>query len=99
MLLKVALSAAIIGYLAYDATRRGNVFANLRNQPKHWDLLAAAWACCTVGVALTFVRWWYLVRALGRAVAIGRRHPHQFLGLICSIWLRWASSAAIWSRP
>ena len=64
MLLKVALSAAIIGYLAYDATRRGDVFTNLRQQPKHWDLLAAAWACCTVGVALTFVRWWYLVRAL-----------------------------------
>ena len=64
MLLKVALSAAIIGCLAYVATRRGDVFARLRNQPKHWDLLAAAWACCTVAVAITFVRWWYLVRAL-----------------------------------
>ncbi len=65
MLLKVALSAAIIGYLVYAATKRGDVFTNLRDQPKHWDLLFAAWACCTVGVALTFVRWWYLVRALG----------------------------------
>lgn len=64
MLLKVALSATIIGYLAYAATRRGDVFTNLRDHPKHWDLLAAAWACCTLGVALTFVRWWYLVRAL-----------------------------------
>jgi uncharacterized protein (TIRG00374 family) len=64
MLLKVALSATIIGYLAYAATKRGDVFTNLRDEPKHWDLLAAAWACCTMAVALTFVRWWYLVRAL-----------------------------------
>ena len=27
-------------------------------------MLAAAWACCTAAVLLTFVRWWYLVRAL-----------------------------------
>jgi glycosyltransferase 2 family protein len=66
-LLKVALSAAIMGYLVYDAVQgkgHGNVFANLLNQPKQWDMLAAAWACCTVAVLLTFVRWWYLVRAL-----------------------------------
>jgi hypothetical protein len=65
MLLKVALSASIIGYLAYAATKRGDVFTNLRDEPKHWNLLAAAWACCTLAVALTFIRWWYLVRALG----------------------------------
>jgi uncharacterized protein (TIRG00374 family) len=64
MLLKVALSATIIGYLAYAATKRGDVFTNLRDEPKHWDLLAAAWACCTLAVGITFVRWWYLVRAL-----------------------------------
>ncbi len=66
-LLKVAISAAIIGYLVYDATRgqkNGNVFANLRDQPKQWDMLAAAWAACTVAVLLTFLRWWYLVRTL-----------------------------------
>jgi len=64
-LLKVTLSAAIIGYLVYDAMHRGNVFANLCNEPKHWDILAAAWAACTLATLLTFVRWWYLVRALG----------------------------------
>ena len=66
-LLKVAISAAIIGYLVWDAIRggeNGNVFANLVNQPKQWGILAAAWASCTVAVLLTFVRWWYLVRAL-----------------------------------
>jgi len=67
-LLKIAISAAIIGYLVYDATQskeHGNVFANLLDQPKHWSMLVAAWACCTSAVLMTFVRWWYLARALG----------------------------------
>lgn len=67
MLLKVGISAAIIGYLVYDATHskeNGNVFANLLEQPKQWSSLAAAWLFCAVGVMFTFVRWWYLVRAL-----------------------------------
>ena len=67
-LLKVGISAAIIGYLVYDATqtkdKTANVFTNLVNQPKRWDLLAAGWACCWGAVLLTFIRWWYLVRAL-----------------------------------
>lgn len=66
-LLKVAISTAIIGYLVYDTTQskeHGNVFANLLHQPKRWDILAAAWASCTVATLLTFVRWWCLVGAL-----------------------------------
>jgi glycosyltransferase 2 family protein len=64
MLLKVAVSAAILGYLIYDAAR-GDVFANLVDEPKQWNMLAAAWGFCAVAVLLTFIRWWYLVRALG----------------------------------
>ncbi|MBU4399414.1 MAG: flippase-like domain-containing protein, partial [Planctomycetes bacterium] len=66
-LLKIAVSAAIIGYLVYDATQgkgNANVFANLVNQPKHWGILVLAWWSCAVAVLLTFIRWWYLVRAL-----------------------------------
>lgn len=68
-LLKIGVSVAIVGYLVYDATQTksedgGNVFTNLLNQPKRWDLLAAAWACSTAAVVITFIRWWYLVRAL-----------------------------------
>jgi uncharacterized protein (TIRG00374 family) len=66
-LLKVTLSAAIIGYLIYDATqskKNGNAFVNLMNQPKQWDTLVGAWSCCAMAVLLTFIRWWYLVRAL-----------------------------------
>ena len=69
-LLKVAVSAAIIGWLVYKYTRgteNGNVFRNLVEHWKDWDwwMLAAATAACTVAVLITFVRWWYLVRALG----------------------------------
>ena len=28
-------------------------------------MLAAAWGCCTVATVLTFIRWWFLIRALG----------------------------------
>ncbi len=79
-LLKTALSVAILGYLVWNSTRgtkNVNVFANLCNQPKNWTILAAAWACCTAAVLVTFVRWWYLVRALdvpcrfGDAMRIG----------------------------
>jgi hypothetical protein len=79
-LLKIGLSAAIIAYLVWNAVRtKGgeNVFANLLDQPKHWGLLAAAWLALASGTVLTFVRWWYLVRALGvpargpRTIAVG----------------------------
>jgi uncharacterized protein (TIRG00374 family) len=66
-LLKIAVSVIIVALLVWNATRgqkNANAFANLCNQPKDWTLLAAAWVCCTAAVLLTFVRWWYLVRAL-----------------------------------
>lgn len=69
-LLKLGISVAIIAWLIYDAmqakNKQGqNIFAQLVNQPKRWDLLAAACGCCLLAVWFTFVRWWYLVRALG----------------------------------
>ena len=68
-LLKVGLSAAIIGWLVYKAAQTkdqdgNNVFTQLITQQKRWDLLLAGWLCCCGAVVLTFIRWWYLVRAL-----------------------------------
>lgn len=68
-LLKIGISAAIIGYLVWGATGTKNeagenVFQQLLDRPKQWKLLAAAWLFCASAVMLTLVRWWYLVRAL-----------------------------------
>ncbi len=68
-LLKIALSAAIIAYLVWDAVgtedaKGRNVFQQLLDQPKQWELLAAACLFCGSAATLTMVRWWYLVRAL-----------------------------------
>lgn len=60
---KFAVSAAIIIYLVQSAARDG-AFDKLWNQPKDWSLLTAAWAVSLFGVVLTFIRWYYLVRAL-----------------------------------
>jgi hypothetical protein len=67
LFLKIAVSVGIIAYLVWSTTRgegKENALANLKNQPKNWEYLAAAWAVATTAVLLTFVRWWYLVRAL-----------------------------------
>ncbi len=65
-LLKISVSAVILGYLVYDATegKGANAFANLVHQHKRWGMLALAWCSCAAAVMLTFVRWWYLVRVL-----------------------------------
>jgi glycosyltransferase 2 family protein len=66
-LLKVCISFGLIGYLIWDATQssgKANVFHILRDQPKNWWMLAGACALCLTAVLMTFVRWWYLVRAL-----------------------------------
>ena len=54
---------AIIAWLVVDATRNDS-FAKLRDEPKHWDLLALAAVLCFAAVVLTMIRWMYLVRAL-----------------------------------
>jgi uncharacterized protein (TIRG00374 family) len=67
-LVKISLSLAIVGYLIWNSTRgkdNAHAFTALREQPKDWGLLAAAWAACTLAVLLTFFRWWRLVRVLG----------------------------------
>ena len=67
---KIGLSVGIVGYLVYDASTHKDangvsVFDNLVHQPKHWGMLAAALCVFTFLILLTFIRWWFLVRALG----------------------------------
>ncbi len=63
MVLKLVVAAAILIYLFHDA-QRDRAFTTLIEQKKDWWLLACALAACGSAVLLTFIRWYYLVRAL-----------------------------------
>ena len=62
-LIKIGISLGILIFLVVQAQRNA-VFEELRQQPKHWGLLAAACAVCFLALAVTLVRWYWLVRAL-----------------------------------
>ena len=64
LLAKLALAAAILGYLFVQVQRQAG-FARLVDQPKQWPLLAAGLACTFAAITLTFVRWHVLLTALG----------------------------------
>jgi len=77
-LLKIGISVALAGWLVWDAMNRGEsaftenghfapvkLLEVVRHALDGWWLLLAAWVACTSAVALTLVRWHYLVRALG----------------------------------
>jgi hypothetical protein len=64
LMAKIAFAAAILSYLLVNVQRHDG-FRRLVEQPKQWTLVAAALACTFVAVALSFVRWFLLVRAVG----------------------------------
>lgn len=65
-LLKYGISIGIIVWLVNDVrTDDPEAFSSLREQPKNWSFLMAAWVLCTLGAAVAIVRWYFLVRALG----------------------------------
>ena len=89
VLLKVSISLGILAYLVFDATRERedgtNVFLSMVEQPKRWDLLAAAWVCSSIAVLITFVRWCYLVRALGVSLSMRDALRIGFLGYLFNL--------------
>ncbi len=89
IVLKIAISLAIIAFLVWRATLPQedgtNVFENLKNQPKDWPLLAAACLTCAVAVVLTFVRWWYLVRTLELPFHLTESLRLGFLGYLFNL--------------
>lgn len=80
-LLKFGVSAGLIVWLVIQA-QRDQAFADLARQPKNWTFLAAALACCFAGVALTFVRWYVLVRALDLPFSLKDAFRLGFLGYL-----------------
>lgn len=83
-LLKIGISAAILGYLVYDA-HRNEAFAHLWRQPKQWGLLTLALVACSTAVTLTLVRWCYLVRALGLPLRMRDALRIGFLGYLFNL--------------
>ena len=67
VLLKVAVSLAIIGWLFWSAVSKdhGKSLFQLLAQPKRWELLLAGLAATVAAILITIVRWRYLVRAIG----------------------------------
>ena len=80
-LLKFGVSAGLIAWLVLQA-QRDKAFADLASEPKNWSLLAAAAACCFAAVALTFVRWYVLVRALDLPFSLKDAFRLGFLGYL-----------------
>lgn len=78
---KFALAAALIGWLIYDASRKPEFTAILR-EPKDYRLIALASLLLFVGVLGTFVRWQLLVRALGFPFTLREGIRLGFLGYL-----------------
>ena len=80
-LLKLGISVALISYLVWQA-QQDKSFAALRDQPKDWRLLAAAWACMLMVVVICIFRWLLLVRALGLPFPVRDAFRLGFLGFL-----------------
>jgi len=83
-LLKVSISAAILVWLGLEAHRNA-VFSDLVWQPKNWGLLASATGVCFLAVLITFVRWYWLVRALDLPFRLRDAIRVGFLGYLFNL--------------
>lgn len=67
LLLKLTVSVGMLAYLFYSfraSKDYAETIDQLIYQPKDWCLLAGAWFVIFISVLLTFLRWYWLVRAL-----------------------------------
>ena len=88
--LQILLIAGIFGFLFWstctttDAEGK-NIFAVLREQPKRWHFLAAAFFVQLFGVSLTFIRWRWLLRTLGLQCSHREAFRFGFVGLMLNL--------------
>lgn len=83
-ILKIAASAGLIGYLLWDAAR-SDAFRLLLEQEKNWGLLAVAAVCFTASAVFCFLRWGYLVRALGVPFSHGEALRLGMIGYLVNL--------------
>jgi len=82
--LKIGISVGILVYLVIQA-QSNEVFTDLAERTKDWTLLAAATGLCIVAILITFVRWWYLVRALGIEFSLRESARLGLLGFLFNL--------------
>lgn len=62
-MLKLVGGCALLAYLIYQAQQHAR-FSRLVDQPKDWRLLLLGGGLVLAAITLSFVRWWFLARAL-----------------------------------
>ena len=87
---QLVLIAGIFGFLFWKAATATddegkNIFALLYEQPKRWHFLAAAFFVQFVAVAITFIRWRWLVRVLGLECSRREAFRFGFLGFVLNL--------------
>ncbi len=83
-ILKLGVSGALIGYLVWDALRN-DAFALLIREDKHWGLLVAALVFFLASAIFCFLRWGYLVRALGIRFSHGEALRLGMIGYLVNL--------------
>jgi glycosyltransferase 2 family protein len=77
----LSISVAILAWLVWDVSSNAN-FATLLKQPKDWGALLLASLLLTAMVCTTFVRWYFLVRALDMPFSLKDAFRLGFLGYL-----------------
>ncbi len=80
-LLQWGLLLAILIYLGFDI-HRNRSFSALWDEPKRWDLLAAATVIALMAVSITIIRWHWLLRALDLPLTWSDTFRLGFLGFL-----------------
>jgi len=87
-LVKIALSAGILGYLIYsavDTLEKRKAFVEMLQQPKIWGFLVAGLMALFSAIVITMVRWCYLVRALGIHFSVPDSIRIGFIGYLFNL--------------
>lgn len=84
-LLKIAISLGLLAWLLTDSQNR-EAFSKLGEQPKHWGMLAVALAFGMLGVTVTILRWYYLVRAVELPFSVKDALRLGFLGYLLNFF-------------
>lgn len=86
-LIQLSVSLAIIAFIVYSAQRNDpETFQRMMNQPKNWGLIALSSLCCLLALMTTFVRWYFLVRALDLPFRMRDAFRLGFLGFFCNFF-------------